>query len=89
MAVLRETLCDVEMGGYSFPKGTLVAPNLYELHHDPQYWTKPYQFNPSRWLTKDEDGNTCMITPPEHFMPFNIGWLFNFARKWYADKSTC
>ena len=78
MAVLRETLSDVEIGGYSLPKGTLVAPNLNEMHHHPDDWPEPNLFNPDRWLTVDEDGKPCLIHMPDCFMPFNIGQLFKY-----------
>ncbi|KAM4770940.1 cytochrome P450 1B1 [Rhinophrynus dorsalis] len=40
--------------GYNIPKGTVVFVNQWSVNHDPQKWTDPQEFNPSRFL--DENG---------------------------------
>ncbi len=63
----------VRIGGYTIPKGTRVLPNLWALHHDPEFWKDPEEFRPERFL--DEDGN---VVPADHanrkhLMPFGAG----------------
>ena len=41
---------DCVPGGYLIPKGTLLTPVLGALHRDPQYWDRPEEFRPDRWL---------------------------------------
>jgi len=60
---------DSEIAGYFIPKGTVVqVVNLY-VHHDPKYWSEPYQFRPERFLS--EDGSFC--APKEGFVAFGAG----------------
>ncbi len=56
-------------GKYQLPKGTVVWPNLFALHHDPAHWSDPYKFHPERFL--DEDG--CFSGFPPSFKPFGTG----------------
>ncbi len=46
--------------GYKIPPGTLVLPNVWSLHHNPDYWESPWMFNPYRFL---EDGK---LVAPDH-----------------------
>ncbi len=64
--------CDAELSGYFVPKGTIVFPNLWSLHHDERYWDQSWEFNPNRFI---EDG---IIVPPDHkkkqrLLPFSAG----------------
>ncbi|XP_068087323.1 cytochrome P450 2U1 [Hyperolius riggenbachi] len=54
--------------GYTIPKGSVIMPNLWAVHRDPNVWEKPNLFNPSRFL--DEHGQ---ILKKEAFIPFGIG----------------
>ena len=59
-AVPHLARCDSELGGYLIPKGFIIFPNLWGLHHDERLWEKPWEFNPSRFI---EDGK---VVPPDH-----------------------
>ena len=37
-----------EANGVGWPKGTLVTPYIYGLHHHPDFWTEPERFKPER-----------------------------------------
>ena len=59
---------DTTLQGRNIPKGTLLFCNIWGIHHDPDSWTNPDQFNPERFL--DADGNICQ---PKEYIPFSIG----------------
>ena len=67
---LHRVTDEVEIGGYIVPPDTIIVPNLYMVHHDPEYWTDPDSFCPERWLS--EDGT--LITH-KAFIPFSTGLL--------------
>ncbi len=46
--------------GYKIPPGTLILPNIWNLHHNPDYWESPWMFNPYRFI---EDGK---LVAPDH-----------------------
>ncbi|XP_072022819.1 cytochrome P450 2U1-like, partial [Amphiura filiformis] len=56
------------IGPYTIPKGSIVLPNLWAIHHDPDLWVNPDEFNPERFL--DEDGE---LQEKEELIPFSIG----------------
>ncbi|KAM9381508.1 cytochrome P450 2U1 [Phaethornis superciliosus] len=54
--------------GYTIPKGSVIVPNLWSVHRDPNLWEKPDEFQPSRFL--DENGQ---LIKKEAFIPFGMG----------------
>jgi len=52
--------------GWKIKKGTEVSWNAYELHHDPEYWPNPFQFDPDRWLVEGD-------RHPYSYLPFGGG----------------
>lgn len=69
LGIQRMTLCDTSIGNYKIPKGTMVAVNLWGLHHDPELWEDVHRFKPERFL--DEHGQLCL--KPKHWLPFSAG----------------
>ena len=61
---------DVELRGYTIPKGTTVMSNLYAVHRDETIWDQPYQFKPSRFLDKNGE-----IIRRSELSPFGVGKL--------------
>jgi len=59
---------EITISGYRIPKGTMVLPLQWAMHHDEKYWTDPHIFQPKRFL--DDDGN---IMNNKAFMPFQAG----------------
>ncbi len=45
----RETMEDVVIQDYHFPKGSVLWTVTYLLHHNEQYFQNPEQFFPTRW----------------------------------------
>nr|XP_054766000.1 cytochrome P450 2J2-like [Lytechinus pictus] len=69
IALPHMTSADVTLGSYNIPKGTIVIPNLWAVHHDPKDWCDPHVFNPDRFLSAD--GQT--VVKNEAWMPFSTG----------------
>ncbi len=67
-AIPHVAVRDVELGGYFIPKGALVLFNIASVHTDPEYWQRPLEFDPERWI--DTDGT---LKKHDAFMPFGIG----------------
>ncbi|KAI8481040.1 hypothetical protein Bbelb_412060 [Branchiostoma belcheri] len=64
-----QAIFSTEKRGYHIPKGTVVLPNLWALHHDPSIWGDPHSFRPERFL--DEGGR--LMPKPAAWMPFSVG----------------
>lgn len=64
-AVIRETVKDIEMLGYSIPKGTRVSANIRGIHQSARYYKDPTSFLPDRW--NDEQINV------NAYLPFGAG----------------
>jgi cytochrome P450 len=50
--VVRRLLKPLELGGYSLPAGTTVAPCVYLIHHNEEIYPNPRQFLPERFLER-------------------------------------
>jgi cytochrome P450 len=48
-AVGREPLEDVEIAGFTIPRGAQIWMSQYIVHRDPRYFDEPDQFRPERW----------------------------------------
>jgi len=58
---------DEVIGGYRIKKGTTVQASILGLHHNPEVWSNPEQFNPDRFTVNDprlKNGN---------WVPFGFG----------------
>ncbi|PON65084.1 Cytochrome P450 [Parasponia andersonii] len=60
----REAVADVEYKGYLIPKGWKVMPLFRNIHHNPEFFTDPQKFDPSRFEVAPK---------PNTFMPFGSG----------------
>lgn len=61
------TLNDATIGGYRIPKGTQVLPNLYRIHMNPDTWSEPDKFDPTRFIVNER------AQKPDYFIPFSVG----------------
>jgi cytochrome P450 len=48
--VMRKLVQPMELGGYTIPAGTTVAPCIYLVHHREDIYPHPYAFMPERFL---------------------------------------
>lgn len=60
----REAVVDVEYGGYLIPKGWKVMPLFRNIHHSPEFFTNPQNFDASRFKVNPK---------PNTYMPFGNG----------------
>ena len=45
---------NIEVGGFSFGKGTIFSFSIAGIAMNPNYFENPYKFDPTRFLTEDE-----------------------------------
>ncbi|KAJ6872189.1 abscisic acid 8'-hydroxylase CYP707A1-like [Populus alba x Populus x berolinensis] len=60
----REAVADVEYKGYLIPKGWKVMPLFRNIHHNPEYFSDPQKFDPTRFEVAPK---------PNTYMPFGSG----------------
>lgn len=64
----RAANTEITIMGYRIPKGTMILPLQWSMHHDEKYWIDPQKYQPKRFL--DEHGH---IIYNKAFMPFQAG----------------
>jgi len=52
-ALLHRVTEDFSVAGFNIKKETLIAPNIYNIHHNPKHWKDPDEFIPERFLNWD------------------------------------
>ena len=67
-AVSRLAIADVELGGWSIPRGAVVAVSQAVLHRDPRFWSDPERFDPSRFTPEAKASR-----PKYAYFPFGAG----------------
>ncbi|KAI3686710.1 hypothetical protein L1987_80400 [Smallanthus sonchifolius] len=55
LSIPHESIEDCIVGGYTVPKGTRLLLNIWKIHHDPQIWIDPFEFQPERFLTSQKE----------------------------------
>ncbi|EFJ23311.1 ent-Kaurenoic acid hydroxylase [Selaginella moellendorffii] len=63
--VFRRAVTDVEVNGFTIPKGWYVEPWLRQVHMDPAVHSNPQNFDPDRWARNE-------VRPFTH-LPFGLG----------------
>ncbi len=48
------TLDDVQLDGFTIPKGSTVLANLYHVMRDPSLFQDPETFNPDRFIDEGD-----------------------------------
>ncbi|XP_068600038.1 cytochrome P450 2J2-like [Brachionichthys hirsutus] len=59
---------DIQLGGYTIPKGVTIIPNLTSVLFDKNEWETPFTFNPGHFLTKEG-----AFEKRAAFIPFSAG----------------
>ena len=55
------------------PKGMTLIINTYTLHRRSDLWSRPLEFDYSRWLRDPETGLKPKVTHPSAYLPFAAG----------------
>lgn len=63
--MMRKISRDTQVDGYPLKAGGLAIFSIYNVHHHPELWAEPEQFNPDRFLATESRRYT--------FMPFGAG----------------
>ncbi len=66
--LMRKVMRDTRLQGYALKGDSLAFFNIFNIHHHPQLWQQPDQFNPERFLNSK--------IPKHHFFPFGMGSRF-------------
>jgi cytochrome P450 family 2 subfamily J len=68
LGVVHNTNKEVQIGGYTIPKNTMVFANQYAVHFDEEAWGDPENFRPERFLNKEG-----VFTKHDSFIAFSVG----------------
>lgn len=68
----RRAAEDTFFDEYFIPKGSIVIPNLWAVHRNPDLWKDPNTFRPERFL--NEDGS-ALTSKPEYLISFSVGGM--------------
>ncbi|KAM6938882.1 cytochrome P450 2J2-like [Lycodopsis pacificus] len=68
LSLLHVTNRDIQLGGYTIPKGVTIIPNLTSVLFDKNEWETPNTFNPGHFL--NEEGK---FVKRAAFIPFSAG----------------
>ncbi len=64
----RQTVREVEIGGYRIPAKAFVSMSEWVTHHDPRWFPEPERFLPERWTEEFEKN-----LPKHAYFPFGAG----------------
>lgn len=64
----RECNQDYRVGSITIPKGTAVVAPVWDIHHDPDLWPHPFEFDPDRFSPENK-----MSIHKMAYMPFGLG----------------
>ncbi len=64
----RELIGDCNIGGYDFPRGTVIYFSQWAVHRSARFYKDPEQFNPDRWKN-----NLEQRLPRCAYFPFGAG----------------
>ncbi|MFI6461917.1 cytochrome P450 [Streptomyces sp. NPDC050528] len=65
---MRVAAVDTDLGGHPVPAGALVLYSAQALHHNPELFPDPEEFDPERWL-----GDRAKEVPRGALLPFGAG----------------
>lgn len=65
----------LDIDGHHIPAGCDVGVPIYAIHHNPDYFPRPFDYMPERWLTNGESNPLLDRLPAAQsaFNPFSIG----------------
>ncbi|KAG0420472.1 hypothetical protein HPB47_003477 [Ixodes persulcatus] len=70
LGLIRMAERNTTIGGFHVPAETVVLPNFWAVHHDPEVWKHPFEFDPTRFLNAD---HTVLLPKPAALLTFSTG----------------
>ncbi|KAM3919765.1 cytochrome P450 2J4-like [Leptodactylus fuscus] len=68
LGVSHAPIKDIQINGYTIPKGTIIMTDLSSVNYDEGLWKYPHEFNPENFL--NSEGEFIKV---DGFMPFSSG----------------
>ncbi len=69
----RRMLADIEVDGWTIPRGALAFASQFALHRSPRWWESSLAFRPQRWISAEGDfSEDAPGQPRGAWFPF--GW---------------
>ncbi|KAH6719153.1 cytochrome P450, partial [Leptodontidium sp. MPI-SDFR-AT-0119] len=56
--------------GHFLPEGANVGTGIYSIQHNKEYFPRPFEFLPERWIQEE---NPCGVNVSDALVPFSIG----------------
>jgi cytochrome P450 len=81
----RTAIADDEIDGYRIPAGSVVIWLTYMIHHHPESWPNPEQFDPERFAPQAE---SAAPRHPFAWMPFGAGQRLCIGRDFALLEGT-
>ncbi|KAF5743888.1 Cytochrome P450 family 78 subfamily A polypeptide 6 [Tripterygium wilfordii] len=69
----RLAITDTTIDGYHVPAGTTAMVNMWAITRDPEVWENPLEFNPERFVAKDEKVEFSVLGSDLRLAPFGSG----------------
>nr|XP_018678754.1 PREDICTED: trans-cinnamate 4-monooxygenase-like [Musa acuminata subsp. malaccensis] len=74
LLVPHMNLEEAKLGGYDIPKRTKVIVNAWWLGNNPEWWHKPEEFRPERFLDEEKEVEALVGGKVDfRFLPFGVG----------------
>uniref|UniRef100_A0A6N2KIG9 Trans-cinnamate 4-monooxygenase n=1 Tax=Salix viminalis TaxID=40686 RepID=A0A6N2KIG9_SALVM len=74
LLVPHMNLEEAKLGGFTIPKESKVVVNAWWLANNPEWWEKPSEFRPERFLEEDRDTDAVVGGKVDfRFLPFGMG----------------
>nr|XP_010927178.1 cytochrome P450 CYP73A100 [Elaeis guineensis] len=74
LLVPHMNLEEAKLGGFTIPRGSKVVVNAWWLANNPEWWDKPEEFRPERFLTEEMDVDAVVGGKVDfRFLPFGVG----------------
>lgn len=73
LALPHKALQDTHIGEYFIPAGTIVLPNQWAVHRQPDIWPDPNHFNPDANFTRRREDGSLASARSEFLVTFGMG----------------
>ncbi|KAL3585585.1 hypothetical protein D5086_012452 [Populus alba] len=87
--VPRMNLEEAKLGGFTIPEESKVAVNAWWLANNPDWWEKPSEFRPERFLEEDRDTESVVGGKVDfRFASYHLAWAYVAAQGSYLQRQS-